>query len=99
MGKCTVPSRSQKIQILSYVNPAQSWKITIMVITSRELEIMMMKTDEDGNINKKGEITSSGSMMPTTSQKINTLKMDINALTRTSWLHDGHIDLTFEDIR
>ena len=38
-------------------------------------------------------------MTPTTSQKINTLKIDINALTQASWLHDRHIDLAFEDIR
>ena len=56
---------------------------------------MTMKT----YINNKKENTPSKTVTPTTNQRINTLKIDINALTRTSWLHDRHIDLAFEDIQ
>ena len=36
---------------------------------------------------------------PSTSQRIDTLKSNINALTRASWLLDSHIDLAVEDIQ
>ena len=57
-------------------------------------------SDDNENINKKKkENTPSKSMTPTTNQRINTLKLNINALTRTSWLLDSHIDLAIEDIQ
>ena len=57
-------------------------------------------SDDNENINKKKkENTPSKSMTPTTSQRIDTLKLNINALTRTSWLLDSHIDLAIEDIQ
>ena len=62
---------------------------------------MMIKTEMTMKtyINNKKENTPSKTVTPTTNQRINTLKIDINALTRTSWLHDRHIDLAFEDIQ
>ena len=57
-------------------------------------------SDDNENINKKKkENTPSKSMTPTNSQKIGTLKFNINALTRASWLLDSHIDLAVEDIQ
>ena len=57
-------------------------------------------SDDNENINnKKKENTPNKSVTLTTSQRINTLKFNINALSRTSWLHDSHIDLAFEDIQ
>jgi len=54
---------------------------------------------DNENINNKKDITPSKSMKPTTSQRINTLKLNINALSRISWLQDRHIDIAFEDIK
>ena len=56
--------------------------------------------DHNENTNKsKRESTPSKSVTPTTSQRINTLKLNINALTRTSWLHDSHMKIAIDDIQ
>ena len=53
--------------------------------------------NEETNKSKK-ENTPSKPVTPT-SQMINTLKLNINALTRTSWLHDSHIQIAIEYIQ
>ena len=50
-------------------------------------------------ITNKGESISSKTVTPTTSHMKNKLKLDINALTRISWLHDRHIDLAFDNLQ
>ena len=56
-------------------------------------------SDDSEDTNKsKTENIPCKPVMPT-SQRINTLKLNINALTRTSWLHDCHIKIAMEDIQ
>ena len=59
--------------------------------------------DDHENIDKSGS-TPSGSTpsepeTPSTGQRMDTLKLNINTLTRTSWLHDCHIEIAIENIR
>ena len=58
-------------------------------------------SDNNETINREKENTPKKSMTPSpsTSQRIATLKSNINALTRASWLLDSHIDLAVEDIQ
>ena len=57
------------------------------------------------NIDKsKGGSTPSGGAPSkpktlSTGQRLDTLRLNINALTRTSWLHDCHIEIAIENIR
>ena len=55
--------------------------------------------DNESINNKEKENTPNKSVTLTTSQRITTLKLNLNALSQTSWLHDSHIDLAFEDIQ
>ena len=57
------------------------------------------RDDHENTDKSKSGSTPSEPVTPSTSQRINTLKLNINALTRTSWLHDCHIEIAIEDIR
>merc|ERR1712121_465339 len=56
-------------------------------------------TDE----NKGGSVPSGGApnkpKTPSTEQRLDTLRLNMNALTRTSWLYDCHIETAIEYIR
>ena len=58
-----------------------------------------VKGDDHENTDKnKSGSTPGKPVTQSTSQEINTLKLNINALSRTSWLHDSHIKIAIEDI-
>ena len=57
------------------------------------------RDDHENTDKSKSGSTPSEPVTPSTSQRINTLKLNINALTRTSWLHNSHIEIAIEDIR
>ena len=58
-----------------------------------------VKGDDHENTDKnKSGSTPGKPVTQSTSQEISTLKLNINALSRTSWLHDSHIKIAIEDI-
>merc|ERR1711874_26033 len=64
-----------------------------------EKENTPRKSSETINREKENTPRKSITPPPSTSQRIDTLKSNINALTWVSWLLDSHIDLAVEDIQ
>merc|ERR1711895_354360 len=64
-----------------------------------EKENTPKKSSETINREKENTPRKSTTPPPSTSQRIDTLKSNINALTWVSWLLDSHIDLAVEDIQ